>query len=80
MLIPVSLVNQFLPGMLEVAGQTLVEYHVDTQNFGSRYKNDEKDRPAYDPKMLQRRQEQLKRLEQQAACIEAFLATNTAKC
>jgi transposase len=51
-LIPVSLENQLLPGTLEFAIQALVERHIDTSIFGSRYKNDETGCPAYDPKLL----------------------------
>jgi transposase len=51
-MIPVSLENQLLPGTLEFAIQALVERHIDTSIFGSRYKNDETGCPAYDPKLL----------------------------
>ena len=51
-MIPVSLENQLLPGTLEFAIQALVERHIDTSIFGSRYKNDETGCPASDPKLL----------------------------
>jgi transposase len=51
-MIPVAFENQLLPGTLEFAIQALVERHIDTAIFGSRYKNDETGCPAYDPKIL----------------------------
>ena len=50
-LIPVSFENQLLRGTLEFAIQELVERHMDTSIFGSRYKNDERGCAAYEPKI-----------------------------
>jgi transposase len=51
-MIPVAFENQLLPGTLEFAIQALVERHIDTSIFSSRYKNEETGCPAYDPKIL----------------------------
>jgi transposase len=51
-LVPVSLEKQLTPGTLEFALHILVQRHVDTSIFESRYKNDEAGCPAYDPKVL----------------------------
>jgi transposase len=51
-LIPVSLKDQLIPGTLEFAIHILVETRIDTSTFDDRYKNDERGRWAYDPKIL----------------------------
>ena len=52
MLLPVSLSDQLMPGILEFAINTLVEERLDLSQFDKRYKNDETGRSAYDPKIL----------------------------
>ena len=51
-MVPVSLENQLLPGTLEFVIRALVERHIGTSIFDSRYKNDETGCPAYDPEIL----------------------------
>jgi len=50
-LVPVSLEKQLTPGTLEFAIHILVQRHVDTSIFESRYKNDKTGYPAYDPRV-----------------------------
>ena len=49
-LIPVSLEDQLMPGILGFAIHTLVETRINTSIFDCRYGNDETGRLAYDPR------------------------------
>jgi transposase len=51
-ILPISLEDQLSPGTLEFAIHTLVETRMDLSLFDEKYKNDETDRLAYDPKIL----------------------------
>jgi transposase len=51
-LLPVSLEEQLMPGTLEFAIHALVETRMDMSLFDEKYKNDERGRAAYDPKVL----------------------------
>jgi transposase len=51
-LLPVSLEEQLMPGTLEFAIHALVETRLDMRIFDEKYKNDERGRAAYDPKVL----------------------------
>jgi transposase len=50
--LPVSLEDQLLPGTLEFAIHTLVENRLNTSRFETNYRNDERGRMAYNPKIL----------------------------
>jgi len=52
MLVPVSLVDQLMPGTLEFAINMLVEERLNLSLFDKRYNNDQTGRKAYDPKVL----------------------------
>jgi hypothetical protein len=52
LLIPVSLEDQLMLGILEFAIHTLVERRMDMSVFDVKYQNDETCRRAYDPKIL----------------------------
>ena len=52
MFLPVSLEDQLLPGTLEFAIHTLVGTRLDTSGFEQKFRNDETERTAYDPKLL----------------------------
>jgi len=52
LLIPISLQEQIMPGSLEYAICTLVDERMDMNLFDEKYNNDEKGRPAYDPRIL----------------------------
>jgi transposase len=51
-MIPIDLEKQLTPGTLEFAIHILVQRHIDTAIFESRYKNNNTGCPAYDPKVL----------------------------
>jgi hypothetical protein len=51
-LLPVSLEDQLMPGTLEFAIQTLIDKRLDMSIFAGKYRNDETDRTACDPKIL----------------------------
>ena len=52
LLIPISLKEQIMPGSLEYAICTLVDERMDMSLFDEKYRNDEKGRRAYDPRIL----------------------------
>jgi len=52
LLIPISLQEQIMPGSLEYAICTLVDERMDMSLFDEKYRNDEKGRRAYDPRIL----------------------------
>ena len=51
-MIPISLQQQIMPGSLEYAICTLVDYRMDMNHFDEKYNNYEKGRLAYDPRIL----------------------------
>jgi transposase len=51
-LLPVSLKDLLMPGILEFAIHTLVEKRLDMAIFQGKYRNDATGRAAYDPKIL----------------------------
>ena len=52
MMVPVSLVEQLIPGTLEYAIHHVVEERLDLSDFDDRYCNDETGRKAIAPKVL----------------------------
>lgn len=52
MLVPVSLEDQLIPGTLEYAIHSVIEEHIETSIFDSKYCNDSSGCKAYDPKVL----------------------------
>jgi hypothetical protein len=52
LLIPIALQEQIMPGSLEYAICTLVDERMDMSLFDEKYRNDEKGRRAYDPRIL----------------------------
>ena len=51
-MIPLSYVDQIVPGSFEYALNDLVEEHLDLRVFEKRYRNDQTGRWAYDPKVM----------------------------
>ena len=52
MMVPVTLIDQLIPGTLEYAIHHLIENCIDMSIFNNKYKNDSTGAPAYDPKIL----------------------------
>ena len=51
-MVPISLVDQLIPGTLEYAIHHVIEERLDLSQFNKRYRNDETGRTAIDPKIL----------------------------
>ncbi len=52
LMVPVCLAEQLIPGTIEHAIDWIIDHEVDTSRFDDLYCNDERGRPAYDPKAL----------------------------
>jgi len=52
LMVPIILKKQLVPGTLEFAIHHLIETRINISLFEAKIKNDETDRPAYNPKVI----------------------------